>query len=239
MNSWFDYGFAPVQFASAVPGSFDPRTMGMLTPQQAFAFPGVPSYAGSYQGVPYGPQPTNVPTLTYVVPPAHLAANVRQPFFPSGIIGSGFTAPYGLGAIQAPWQVLPTFGDVANQGAPFQPSPFARPIGFQPPGVVGGTLSQPQLSRIPTDEEIEHLISEALDSDPFLPATAEVEIRAESGQVTLTGTVPHKQTKHAIGELAWNVPGIVDVQNNLEVASRRRIRAGLRKEAAQAGQQRK
>jgi BON domain len=56
--------------------------------------------------------------------------------------------------------------------------------------------------------------------------------------VTLAGNVPHRSVKHAIGELAWSVPGIVDVKNNLELSGRRRIRAGLRKEAAM-GQQRR
>jgi hypothetical protein len=44
----------------------------------------------------------------------------------------------------------------------------------------------------------------------------------------LTGSVPHKRLKRDIGELAWAVPGINDVNNTVTITTRRRSRAFAR-----------
>lgn len=192
----------------------------------------------------FAPQSPTFSPLGYPQQSAPLAAfYARQPFVPPAAFGFGYApSPFGVGGY-APFSVgsyAPFgIGEVMGQSLALQPSTLGRPIGFQPPLAGAGTVPQFQhgLSRIPTDEEIVDLISEALDVDPLLSGSGEVEVRCESGQVTLTGTVQNKRIKHAIGELAWSVPGIADVQNNLELASRRRIRAGLRKDATQASGQ--
>ena len=48
---------------------------------------------------------------------------------------------------------------------------------------------------------------------------------------TLTGSVQHKRVKRDIGELAWAIPILNDVQNNLTIASRRRTRPAGSREA--------
>ena len=76
-----------------------------------------------------------------------------------------------------------------------------------------------------TDQEVEDLIYDALE---LVPGTSDVEVRCEAGRATLTGSVPHKRAKHDIGEIAWAIPVLHDVQNNVTIASRRRSRGGTR-----------
>src|SRR5206468_3229906 len=82
------------------------------------------------------------------------------------------------------------------------------------------------------DHEVEEFIYDALD---LLPGTADVEVRCENGRATLTGVVQHKRTKRDIGEIAWAIPGLQDVQNNVSITSRRRARAAGREPEAPAG----
>jgi hypothetical protein len=77
------------------------------------------------------------------------------------------------------------------------------------------------------DQEVEDFIYEALE---LLPGTTDVEVRCDSGRATLSGVVHHKRIKHDVGELAWAIPGLIDVQNNVTIASRRRARAASGRE---------
>lgn len=71
------------------------------------------------------------------------------------------------------------------------------------------------------DHEVEDFIYDALE---LLPGAADVEVRCEGGRATLTGSVQHKRTKRDIGEVAWAIPALNDVQNNVTITSRRRGR---------------
>jgi hypothetical protein len=70
-----------------------------------------------------------------------------------------------------------------------------------------------------SDTEIEEFIYDALE---YLPASNEVEVRVDGGRATITGSVPHKRLKRDIGEIAWAIPAINDVQNNVTISPRRR-----------------
>jgi hypothetical protein len=72
------------------------------------------------------------------------------------------------------------------------------------------------------DQEVEEFIYDALD---FLPGTSDVEVRCEGGRTTLTGSVQQKRFKRDVGEIAWAIPAVNDVQNNIAIAARRRSRA--------------
>jgi hypothetical protein len=152
-------------------------------------------------------------------------------------------------------------------GFPFQP-PFAfanRPVatplfgpalpsaGFGPPPpalIVGDSngVSAPALLAAvamrrgqpqgPTsDHEVEEFIYDALE---LLPGAADVDVRCEGGRATLTGSVQHKRAKRDVGEIAWAIPALIDVQNNVTIASRRRARGSSREaEPASSGQGRK
>jgi len=77
------------------------------------------------------------------------------------------------------------------------------------------------------DQEVEDFIYEALE---LLPGTSDVEVRCDSGRTTLSGVVHHKRIKHDVGEVAWAIPGLIDVQNNVTIASRRRARTASGRE---------
>jgi osmotically-inducible protein OsmY len=66
-----------------------------------------------------------------------------------------------------------------------------------------------------SDTEIEEFIYDALE---YLPASNEVEVRVDGGRATITGSVPHKRLKRDIGEIAWAIPAINDVQNNVTIS---------------------
>jgi BON domain-containing protein len=107
----------------------------------------------------------------------------------------------------------------------------------QPPALVGGDATgfvtasslltavamrrgQPQGPS--NDHEIEEFIYDTLD---LFPGAADVEVRCENGRATLTGTVQHTHTKRDVGEIAWAIPAVQDVQNTVSITSRRRSRA--------------
>ena len=85
------------------------------------------------------------------------------------------------------------------------------------------------------DQEIEDFIYDAFD---LIPGASDVEVRCEGGRATLTGSVPHKRLKRDVGEIAWAIPTLNDVQNNVTIAARRRSRTSSR-EAEPAAASRK
>jgi hypothetical protein len=81
------------------------------------------------------------------------------------------------------------------------------------------------------DQEIEDFIFDALE---LLPGSGEVDVRCESGRVALTGTVHYKRLKRDVGEIAWAIPGVNDVNNTITIAARRRSRGAAQGEAQAA-----
>src|SRR5262245_17052214 len=83
-----------------------------------------------------------------------------------------------------------------------------------------------------SDQEIEDFIGDALD---LLPGSSDIEIRCDSGRVTVSGQVSHKRLKRDAGEIAWFIPGLTDVQNNVTIVARRRSRSGRETESPIVG----
>ena len=81
------------------------------------------------------------------------------------------------------------------------------------------------------DQEVEDFIYDAFD---LLPGTNDVEVRVEGGRAVLSGSVPHKRLKRDLGELAWAIPALNDVQNNVTITARRRSRASREAETPPA-----
>lgn len=114
--------------------------------------------------------------------------------------------------------------------APFTRTPFAPPtepfVGLTAPSLLAAVAMRRGQPQGPTtDAEVEDFIFDALE---LLAGASDIEVRCEGGRVTLTGSVPHKRVKRDTGEIAWAVPVIHDVQNNLTIASRRRSRGSAR-----------
>lgn len=125
-----------------------------------------------------------------------------------------------------------------NAGFVFPVDPSAVLIGVRNEAVTGMVSAPSLLTAVAlrrgqpqgpaTDQEVEDFIYDALD---LLPGAADVEVRCESGRVTLTGSVQQKRVKRDVGEVAWAIPAIQDVQNNVTIASRRRTRPAASREA--------
>ena len=106
-------------------------------------------------------------------------------------------------------------------------------IGLTAPSLLAAVAMRRGQPQGPTnDQEVEDFIYDALE---LLPGAADVEVRCEGGRVTLTGSAQHKRVKRDGGEIAWAIPGLHDVQNNVTIASRRRTRSAAREAEGTAG----
>jgi BON domain-containing protein len=190
------------------------------------------------------------PALGWFQPPVPIANRPIGPVL-SGITNTQ-TAPNGGTLTADPFGF--TGGIMPGQVAPGFPSVFAGPIpGASLPMVgppdMGANSAAALVAAVamrrgqplgPTnDQEIEEFMSDALD---LLPGAHDVEIRCEGGRVSLTGSIQQKRLKRDVGEIAWSIPGINDVQNNVTITPRRRSRSSTRESevpSASAGPPRK
>jgi hypothetical protein len=165
---------------------------------------GSPSIAGG--GGPIGAQGLSAPggLSTSVYGYGGGGAPNAQP----NLSGTGFAAPY-------PFASNPWASQIADATGVVTASSMLAAVALR--------RGQPQGPT--SDAEVEEFIYDALD---LLPGAADVEIRCEGGRVTMTGSVQHKRTKRDVGEIAWAIPGVHDVQNNVSITSRRRGRAAGR-----------
>jgi hypothetical protein len=116
---------------------------------------------------------------------------------------------------------------VATPGA-FAPQIF--PTSSAPMLVAAVAMNRGQPQGPTNDQEVEEVIYDTLD---LFSGASEVDVRCEAGRVTLTGAVSHKRLKRDIGEIAWAIPTINDVQNNITIAPRRRTRSFSREAEGQ------
>jgi hypothetical protein len=107
-----------------------------------------------------------------------------------------------------------------------QPAAFFGPVGADPtagmtaPVLLAAVAIRRGQPQGPTnDQDVEDFIYDAFE---LLPGIVDVEVRCEGGRVTLTGSVHHKRLKRDVGEIAWAIPVLHDVQNNVTISSRRR-----------------
>lgn len=159
-----------------------------------------------------------MPITTAPLAPQRPATPELQTAQPFDWTGLGVAFPLAAGAVTAPLMVPHTVTASA---------------------LMASVAARRGLPHGPTnDHDVEELLYDAIE---LLPGASDVEVRCEGGRVTLTGSVPHKRVKHDIGEFAWVIPAITDVQNTLTITGRRRSRAfGRESEQPQAsGQSRK
>jgi hypothetical protein len=153
-----------------------------------------------------------------------------QPYGYSGVtpgLPLGSTPGAGFGS-------MPVFGTAGAFPGTIGPE---VPIAMVAPAILAAVAMRRGQPIGPTsDQEIEEFIYDALE---LLPGTSEVEVRCDNGRATLTGTVQHKRLKHAVGELAWAIPHISDVENDVAIATRRRARSHRETETAPTSSGRK
>jgi len=141
--------------------------------------------------------------------------------------------PYAFNRGVVPEGAAPGFGAGSSNfvsipvSAPF--APFGNPgiaVGVTAPALVSAmALRRGQPAGPTNDQEIEDFIYDALD---LFPGASDVEVRCDGGRASLMGAVAQKRLKRDIGEIAWAIPGISDVQNNITIVPRRRSRAQSR-----------
>ena len=157
-----------------------------------------------------GPAP--VGPLSAVPTPSPIAVDPRA--FAGGVM-PGFGGPTfgaGLSAVVS--------SPIANGVPAFTGSEIA--IGVTAPALLMAVAMRRGQPLGPTnDQEVEDFVYDAFD---LLPGTNDVEVRVEGGRAVLTGAVPHKRLKRDVGEIAWAIPTLNDVQNNVTITARRRSR---------------
>jgi len=67
-----------------------------------------------------------------------------------------------------------------------------------------------------SDERIREDVCERLWHEPHVDVS-EVTVEVKAGVVTLEGTVPYRQMKHSIEDIAASCRGVVDVENRIRV----------------------
>lgn len=200
-------------------GSASPVWTGLPTPGFGWPATPVPISAGG-RPAGFSPQQFLQATVTPLGVPGQQTANFASP------------DPF----VAAPINLLqPTPAPTLfNGGFSAGPGAFASPgtyPGFTGPEIATGYGIPTLLAVIavrrgqpmgPTnDQECEDFIYDALE---LLHGTSEVEVRCDNGRATLTGSVHHKRLKRDLGEIAWTIPAIADVQNNITIATKRRSR---------------
>ena len=200
-------------------GPVGPGWMTMSSP----GFPGLPTQlgpVGSPQlgsiGAPLG----SMPSIGFgITPTVEAGAFSVSPFVGQAHAGGTLHGQSPLG-----WGMSPAAHTPLS-------APFSIPEGITAPGLLAGIALRRGQPQGPTsDQDVEEFIYDALE---LLPGAGDVEVRCESGRATLTGSVPHKRLKRDVGEIAWAIPGINDVQNNIGITTRRRSRAFTREPEAQ------
>ena len=165
---------------------------------------------------------SNVPGMAGGVPAG------AQPFpVPAAVPGNAYG--YGAGLIAVSPQSLSGLNIPGASPFTRNLSSFVGPdpvVGLTAPSLLAAVAMRRGQPQGPTnDQEVEDFIYDALE---LLPGAADVDVRCEGGRVTLTGSVQHKRVKRDVGEIAWAIPGLHDVQNNVTIASRRRTRSAAR-----------
>jgi len=195
---------------------------GTVSPIWSVPFPGLAWYQAPMVGTgPIGATPTGI------MGPQGPAAFSSGMVTGRGILPPGTVTGFGAGAsnyASTPTGAQPT-GAQLSQWSPPVSGPEMSP-GITAPALVSAIAMRRGQPAGPTsDQEIEDFIYDALD---LLPGSSDVEVRCDAGRTSLAGAVSQKRLKRDIGEIAWAIPGINDVQNNIAIAPRRRARAQSR-----------
>lgn len=154
-----------------------------------------------------------------------IATPVFSPTPIPGIPGGMSASAQGISTGALPVGVY-GYGPNVTASPAFGPQPSAvivgETAGVPAPALLAAVAIRRGQPQGPTnDQEVEDFLYDALE---LLYGAADVEVRCEAGRATLTGSVQHKRVKRDVGEIAWAIPALNDVQNNVTITSRRRAR---------------
>lgn len=171
-------------------------------------------------GPPFGLQNASTGAVTGFPPVNYGAAGPTFGASPGAFPGYGIPVPWtGFGQAVPGFSGYPPFGG-QEMSAGVPASALVSVIAMRRGQPMGPT----------SDREIEEVIYDALE---WLSGTNEVEARCEGGRITLTGSVSNKRIKRDVGEVAWAIPSVTDVQNNVTITARRRGRHDQREQESQ------
>jgi hypothetical protein len=169
------------------------------------------------------------PVYGYAQPPLATSQRFGTMAPGSSAQGSASVGPYSAG---------PTLNGPAVDPQAFISSPLASgvpaflagcAVGVPAPALRAAVAMRRGQPLGPTnDQEVEEFIYDAFD---LLPGTNDVDVRVEGGRAVLSGSVAHKRLKRDLGELAWAIPALNDVHNNVAITARRRSRVSRDAEA--------
>lgn len=207
-----------------------PLGLGLAHGAEGFGSPNVPQlpFAGFPAvgpGFPTAGMMPGLPHPSYALSPLGFGLGGGLMSSGQAFLGPPTTAP---GAAPGPGS-----GSFPGSGGYLGAGGFELPPGITAPAVVAAiAMRRGQPHGPANDQDIEEFIYDALE---LLPGANDVEVRAEGGRVTLTGGVQQKRLKHDVGEIAWAIPSVNDVMNNVTIASKRRSRAGREAESQPPG----
>jgi hypothetical protein len=144
---------------------------------------------------------------------------IATPFGSSPL--SGMTGGLGNGPQTLPGPAFPLGTSTAAGINPFLTAQDVMPSVTASTLLAAVAVRRGQPQGPTNDSEVEEFLYDAFE---LLPGASDVEVRCEGGRVSLTGSVQHKRVKRDIGEIAWTLPALHDVQNNVTIASRRKSR---------------
>ena len=87
-----------------------------------------------------------------------------------------------------------------------------------------------------SDERVQEEINDRLTDAPHIDASS-IECRVQNGEVTLTGTVPNRETKRNVEELAESISGVKEVQNNLRVKKSDRMGSSSKEQSSSSSKE--
>ncbi len=119
----------------------------------------------------------------------------------------------------APWtRTCPRCGAPQWQGSWFATRAAMWPAGGYYYGPIRPTPEERYEARPISDEVLQDQVYDALQSDPRIPRDSKIAVEVRDGVAALTGTVSDKWVKYLVGGDALAVPGIVDVNNRLQIS---------------------
>lgn len=123
--------------------------------------------------------------------------------------------PVGSTFVSSPTALSPPVGVAANL------PPLMAPEVPVPALIAAIAMRRGQPQGPTTDHEVEEFLYDLFE---LFAGANDVEVRCDTGRIALGGTVSHKRLKHDLGEVAWTIPIANDVQNNITIVTRRRLR---------------